>query len=223
MYQILENQVVRNESSTIPYTWIRSEQPSQAICIMLPGLGYSTQRPLFHYATGMCLNHNIDVLHVNYQFTKNEQFKMLSETEQDQWMYEDVKAVVEEVLKDTVYEQCFLVSKSIGTIPMAMEWTRKNYIDNAIGVWLTPLIKDDQVYQALINTDRHSLCVIGDQDHHFIEERISSLKNNPLVGTVVIPDADHGLEIKGDISASIEAIKEVIEQVQEFMIKFSNG
>ena len=176
MYQILEDQVVRNEYSTIPYTWIRREQPNHAICIMLPGLGYSTQRPLFHFATGMCLNHNIDVLHINYHFAKNDQFKMLSKEEQDQWMYEDVKAVVEEVLKDTVYEQSFLFSKSIGTIPMAMEWAQKNFIKHAIGVWLTPLLKDDHVYQALLNTDRPSLCVIGDQDHHFIEERISSLK-----------------------------------------------
>jgi len=221
MYQILENQVVRNEHSTIPYTWFRSDQPNQGICIMLPGLGYNTQRPLFHYATGMCLNHNIDVLHINYQFTKNEQFKKLSETDQDQWMYEDVKAVVDEVLKDTVYEQCFLVSKSIGTIPMAREWTEKNFIKNTIGVWLTPLIKDDNVYQALLNTDLPSLCVIGDHDHHFIKERIYSLKNNELVSTVVIPKADHGLEIKGDILASIEAIKEVIERVQEFVVKFT--
>ena len=169
------------------------------------------------------MNHNIDVLHINYYFAKNEQFKMLSKEEQDQWMYEDVKEVVEEVLKDTVYEQSFLFSKSIGTIPMAMEWAQKNFIKHAIGVWLTPLLKDDHVYQALLHTDRPSLCVIGDQDHHFIEERISSLKNNHLVSTVVIPHADHALEIKGDTLASIEALKEVTERVQEFMIKFSKG
>lgn len=98
MVQIIEGQVVRNEDSTIPYTWIRNDL-SNGICIMLPGLGYGTQRPLFHYATGMCLNQNIDVLHVNYQFAKDEQFRKLKKAEQDQWMYEDVKAVVEEALK----------------------------------------------------------------------------------------------------------------------------
>ncbi|MFZ7942937.1 alpha/beta family hydrolase [Neobacillus sp. 19] len=218
MYQILEDQLVRNEYSTIPYTWIRSEQPNHSICIMLPGLGYSTQRPLFHYATGICINHNIDVLHINYQLAKNDQFKLLSEPEQDQWMYEDVKAVVEEVLKDTVYDKYFIMSKSIGTIPMALEWAQKSFIHDAIGIWLTPLLKDDHVYQALLTTDRPALCVIGDQDHHYIEDRITSLKNNPLVATVVIPDADHGLEIKGDIVASIEAIKAVIARVQAFII-----
>ncbi|WP_066070308.1 alpha/beta family hydrolase [Neobacillus soli] len=223
MYQFTENQVVRNEYSTIPYMWIRSENPNKSICVMLPGLGYSTQRPLFHYATGVCLNNHVDVLHINYDFAKNEHFKKLTRSEQDRWMYEDVKAVVDEVLKDSTYEQCILLSKSIGTIPMAIEWTEKNFSHNAFGIWLTPLLKDDNVFNTLLNTELPSLCVIGDQDHHFIEERISSFKKNELVSSVLIPNADHGLEIKGDIVASIDAVKEVMASVQEFIVKFTKG
>lgn len=223
MYQFFEEQVVRNEYSTIPYMWIRNEEPNKSICIMLPGLGYSTQRPLFHYATSVCLNNHVDVLHINYHFAKNEYFKKLTRSEQDRWMYEDVKVVVEKVLKDSTYEQCFLLSKSIGTIPMAIEWTEKNFLHNAFGIWLTPLLKDDNVFNALLNTELPSLYVIGDQDHHFIEERISTLKNNELVSSVVIPNADHGLEIKGDTLASIDAVKEVLESVQEFIVKITKA
>ncbi|MBI0578714.1 hypothetical protein IEC97_15225 [Neobacillus cucumis] len=101
MYRIFENKVVRNQYSTIPYTWIRGKESSNKICIMLPGLGYSTQRPLFHYATGLFLNQQIDVLHINYQFAKNEQFKKLTDYEKEKWMYDDVRAVVDNVLKDS--------------------------------------------------------------------------------------------------------------------------
>jgi hypothetical protein len=218
MYEFIEGQVVRNEYSTIPYTWIRSKQPVKSICIMLPGLGYTTQRPLFHYSTGICLEQNIDVLHINYQFSKNEHFKKLSEPEQDNWMYEDVLAVIEDVLKDTSYEQSFLLSKSIGTIPMAKEWGRKNITHNAFGIWLTPLIKVDEVYQALLNTQLPSLCIIGDQDHHFVEERISSLENNRLIQTVVVHNTEHSLEVKGDVAASLDAMKEVMTSIENFII-----
>lgn len=219
MYQILEDQIVRNEYSTIPYTWIRNEKPSKNICIMLPGLGYSTERPIFYYATGMCLNDNVDVLHINYNFAKNEHFKKLGDVDQESWMYEDVKAVVEEVLKDTDYDQWILLSKSIGTVPMAMEWTQRNFIPNAVGIWLTPLVKVDSVYHAIKETKLPSLCVIGNQDHHFIEEQFSSLKDNDLVRTVVIPMADHSLEVPGDISATINAARIVITSIQEFIFK----
>ncbi|MGG3468728.1 alpha/beta family hydrolase [Neobacillus pocheonensis] len=217
MYHVLNDQVFRNENSTIPYTWIRSEKPSKSICIMLPGLGYSTERPIFYYATSMCLNVNVDVLHINYNFAKNEHFKKLSEADQEQWMYEDVKAVVEKVLMDAHYDQWILMSKSIGTIPMAMEWTQKNFIPNAIGIWLTPLLKVDSVYHAILETKLPSLCVIGDHDHHYIEERISLLKNNEILRTLVIPKADHSLEIPGDTSATINAAREVITSIQEFI------
>lgn len=218
MVKPINGEVVRNEYSTIPYTWIRGQQPSRSICFMLPGLGYTTQRPLFHYATGVCLNQNIDVLHINYQFSQNEFFKKLSEPEQDQWMHDDVKAVVDEVLKDTVYERVVWLSKSIGSIPMAKEW-KQSSIQKSMGIWLTPLIKIGEVYDALSDTDVPSLCVIGDQDHHYLEDRISSLKNNDQVTTIVIPNADHGLEINGDIPATMDAIKEVTLSIQEFLIK----
>ena len=219
MYQIQEGNVKRNAFSLIPYTRFRNQNPNENLCIMLPGLGYNTQRPLFHYATGLCVEQNIDVLHVNYRFAKNDQFKKLPESEQTQWMYEDVKATVEEVLKGTDYEHCFLLSKSIGSIPMAIEWSKRNFIRNAFGIWLTPLLKQDLVYEALLHTELPSLCVIGDQDHHYIEERVKILKKNELLSTVTVPNSDHSLEIKGDIAASIDALKMVMECVQAFIVE----
>ncbi|MBU8917765.1 alpha/beta hydrolase [Bacillus sp. FJAT-29953] len=219
MFELVEGQVVRAEFSAVPYTWIRSKEPTKSICIMLPGLGYTTQRPLFHYSTGICLNQNIDVLHINYQFANNEHFKKLPKPEQEQWMYDDVNAVVDEVLKERSYDQCFLLCKSIGTIPMAIEWTQRNFIRNAMGIWLTPLIKMDKVYQALLNTELPSLCVIGDQDHHYNEERISVITTNHLVDTVVIPNTEHSIEVKGDVLATIDALKIAVKQIHEFVKK----
>ncbi|WP_042460237.1 alpha/beta family hydrolase [Neobacillus dielmonensis] len=219
MYQITEGKVVRNRYSTIPFTWIRGQSPNKSICIMLPGLGYTTQMPLFYYATNVCMTYNIDVLHVNYQFKENEQFAKLPDAEQEQWIYEDVKATAAEVLKDAEYEQCYLLSKSIGTIPMAMEWAQQTFVHNSVGIWLTPLMKDDKVYQAILETAVPSLCIIGSNDHHFMEERVESFKQNKLVRTVVIPKADHSLEINGDIYASIDALKIVIENSQAFILQ----
>jgi hypothetical protein len=222
MYEIIEKQVVRNEHSTIPYTWIRSKSPNKSICIMLPGLGYSTQRPLFHYATSMSIEGNMDVLHINYHFNKNEHFAALSRAEQDAWMYEDVKVVVDEVLKESEYEQQIWLSKSIGTIPMAFEWRQKNFIHHSVGVWLTPLLKDDNVCHSILNTELPSLCVIGDQDPHYIKERLSLLEKNELVRVVVIPNADHSMEIKGDIGATIDSMKEIINNMQDFIEDIGN-
>ncbi|MBI0578715.1 hypothetical protein IEC97_15230 [Neobacillus cucumis] len=104
---------------------------------------------------------------------------------------------------------------------MAKEWVEKRVVPNLFGIWLTPLVKIDGVYEAMLNSDCPLLCVIGDQDHHFHEERISSLKNNPLISTCVIPGANHSLELGSDMFASIEALKEVLKQVEDFLINQS--
>lgn len=219
MYEFIEGQVVRNEFSTIPYTWIRKKQPAKSICIMMPGLGYTTQRPLFHYATGVCLDQNVDVLHIDYQFAKNDHFKKLPESEQEKWMYDDVCGVADEVLKDNSYDQFIVLCKSIGSIPMAKEWGRKHFTRNAIGIWLTPLFKIDEVYQALLKTEVPSLCIIGDQDHHFVEERIASLENNHLIQTLVVPNTEHSLEVEGNVQATLDAMKEVMKSLEDFITK----
>jgi predicted alpha/beta-hydrolase family hydrolase len=215
--QIIENQVIRNEHSTVPYRWI--SKGNKAVCIMLPGIGYSTREPLFYYATVMCVNQNIDIIHINYNYAKNDYFKSLAASDKEHWIYEDVKAVVSQVFKERDYDQCFILGKSLGTIPMAVEWSQKQFSNKTIGIWLTPLLKDDAVYNALSNTDFPSLCVIGDQDHHFMEEKVASLEKNSLVSTLVIPNADHSLEIKGDISGTIVAAKIVMSMMEEWIKK----
>lgn len=217
MYEKIKDEVVRNEYSNVPYLWIRNKKPNKSICIMLPGLGYSTQQPLFHYATSLFADNHIDILHINYDFVKNKHFAKLSKTEQEQWMYEDVYAVVSEVLKDTQYKNCILLSKSIGTIPMAIEWRQRNFINPPMGIWLTPLLKEDFVFDTLLKTSIPSLCVIGDEDQHYLQERISLLETNKLISTLVIPNANHSLEVSGDIVATIEAMKVIINKMQDFL------
>ena len=134
-------------------------------------------------------------------------------------MYDDVQAVVYEILKNTNYEQCFLLSKSIGSIPMAMEWKRSNFSHNPVGIWLTPLLKEDLVFDTLLKTDIPSFCVIGNQDQHYVEERISLLENNSLISMLVIPNANHSLEVNGDILATIEAMKVIMKRINEFINK----
>lgn len=217
MYELIEDEVVRNEYSTIPYLWIRNKQPNNCICIMLPGIGYSTQQPLFHYATNLFAENDVDILHINYNFIKSKHFVKLKKLEQEQWMYEDVWAVVSEVLRNTRYDKCYLLSKSIGTIPMAIEWTKRNFINHSIGIWLTPLLKEDLVFDTLLKTNIPSLCIIGDQDQHYLQERISLLKSNKLISTLVIQNANHSLEVNGDIAATIEAMKVIINRIQGFV------
>ncbi|MBT2736087.1 alpha/beta family hydrolase [Bacillus sp. ISL-7] len=219
MTNFIEGKTVRNEHSSIPYLWIRQDQQSDGLCIMLPGLGYTTQAPLFYYATGVFVNNNMDVLRINYDYRKKEYFSKLSGKEQDDWMYEDVKAVIQDVLKETQYEQYYIVNKSLGSIPMAYERTQNELLRSSYGIWLTPLLKDETVYNALLSENLPALCIIGDKDPHFFEDRIQAIKSNNQIHTVIIPNANHSLEINEDVYTSIQIVNQIMNEIQSFINK----
>jgi hypothetical protein len=81
-----------------------------------------------------------------------------------------------------------------------------NFIHNPVGIWLTPLLKEDLVFDTLLKTDIPSICVIGDQDQHYIEERVSFLENNSQISMLINPNANHSSEVNGDILATVDAM-----------------
>lgn len=221
MYDFIEKNIVREDQSTLNYTWIRGKEEDKNICIMLPGLGYTTQGPLFYYSTNVCINNNLDFLHINYNYMDNVKFNHLSEHEQEKWMYADAKLVIETVLNDVEYEKYFFLGKSIGTIPMSYIWKEKDFINHhkIYGIWLTPLLKEKTVYDALLNSVVPSYFVIGNQDPYFSEELNHSL-NNEQVSRLIIPNADHSLEIQGNIKATMTAAKQIIISIEDFIKKY---
>lgn len=217
MNHIIKSLYATARHSTIPTQWTRGEQPSSILCIMLPGKGYTTQRPLFHYATSALRNQGIDILHINYDYSENEVFNAASHAEQDQWMYEDIQEVAQDFLKDHVYEQVIWFSKSIGTIPMALGWTTDWQTEPTVcGVWLTPLVNEESVCAAIQTSRVQSLVIIGDQDSIYNEEKLDAITNNH-VEKYVVPGANHGLEIEDNVVDSIDIMKSIVQSIDAFV------
>lgn len=217
MKHIINNLYTTARHSTIPTQWTRGEQPSSTLCIMLPGKGYTTQRPLFHYATSVLRNRGIDILHINYDYSENEAFNAASHAEQDQWMYEDIQEVAQAFLKDHVYKRVIWFSKSIGTIPMALGWANDWQTEPTVcGVWLTPLINEESVCASIQASQVPSLVIIGNQDSIYNEEKLNAITSNH-VEKYVVPGANHGLEIEGDVVNSIDIMKSIVQCMDAFV------
>lgn len=217
MKHIINNLYTTSRNSTIPTQWTRGEQPSFTLCIMLPGKGYTTQRPLFHYAASVLRNRGIDILHINYDYSENEAFNAASHAEQDQWMYEDINEIAQALLKDHVYEQVIWFSKSIGTIPMALGWTNDWQTEPTVcGVWLTPLVNEESVCAAIQASRVPSLLIIGDQDSIYSKEKLEAITNNHVEKDVV-SGANHGLEIEGNVVDSIDIMKSIVQSIDAFV------
>lgn len=108
------------------------------------------------------------------------------------------------------------MAKSIGTKALSYLIDHPMFKDAKV-VWLTPLLQNDAVFNAMVNSNNKGLCVIGEKDYFcFIEERFEKLKTIPNLTFHVVEEGNHSLELENDPIKSIEILKNVISYLNEF-------
>ncbi|MBX9975949.1 alpha/beta family hydrolase [Cytobacillus firmus] len=197
-------------SKSIPFRLIEQKEEANSLVIVLPGAGYTTKAPLLHFTTGLFYTKGFDVLHINYTFSR-EEMSVLSEVD----FTRDVQHAIDNAIKNKKYRNYYVVAKSIGTIALSHLLNNAMY-KGAKAVWLTPLLQRDDVFNALVNSDHKGLCMIGDRDSCFIEERFEKLKKNQNLILKVIDGGNHSLELDEEPIKSIEILKGVISNINEF-------
>ncbi|WP_053073711.1 hypothetical protein [Bacillus sp. LL01] len=149
-------------------------------------------------------------LQVNYKFSDAE----LDHFDADRFS-NNVLHTLEEILKEKHYDQFIIVAKSIGTIALS-HLTNQPSFKKATAIWLTPLLHRDDVYQVMLQGEKNALCIIGDKDFCYKEDRFANLKSNSNMKTLLIPNGDHSLENKEDVLGSLDMLKTVITGIIKF-------
>ncbi|WP_235318429.1 alpha/beta fold hydrolase [Planococcus sp. CAU13] len=199
---------------TVDYLLIRQEETSSRLAVVLPGAGYTAQAPLLHFATDIYLQKGYDVLNVNYRYNDSFYDDFTMEELSDAIRF-DVGAVIDAVTVDASYEKFCLIGKSLGTIAMASELKRPMY-QGAKAVWLTPLIKRPDVFEAMHTFPHQALGFIGDKDPIYDAGLYNQLEANPQLDLRLVPGTDHSLELPGKPIASIEILKEIMAEIEKF-------
>jgi hypothetical protein len=200
------------DSKNIPYRLIQQKEETNSLVIILPGAGYTTHAPLLYYTTGVFYKKGFDVLHLNYTFSR-EEISALDERE----FARDVQLTIDNAIKEKKYSHYYIVAKSIGT--KALSYILEHTIFNSAKVvWLTPLLQNDAVFHAMVNSKNKGLCIFGESDHVcFIVERYEKLKNNQNLLLKVVNAGNHNLELDHEPMESIELLKNVISDINDFI------
>ncbi|MGN7400968.1 alpha/beta hydrolase [Cytobacillus praedii] len=198
-------------SKNIPFRLFEQKVETNTLVIVLPGAGYTTQAPLLHFTTGLFYNKGFDVLHINYIFSRQEMSVL-----NDEDFARDVQLTIDNAIKDKEYNNYYVVAKSIGT--KALSYLLDNtMLKDAKVVWLTPLLQNDGVFNAMVNSENKGLCIFGEKDHFcFIAERFEKLKNNKNLLLKVVDGANHSLELDKEPIKSIELLKRIISDINKF-------
>jgi hypothetical protein len=81
---------------------------------------------------------------------------------------------------------------------------------------MTPLLKEDAVFDALTTVSGSAAVVIGSEDHHYDEARLESLAARRNVMIVVQPDGNHSLNAGNSAGESAQSLTEIIKRLEVF-------
>lgn len=201
----------------VPNRFFRQEGETDHLAVILPGLGYNADMPLLHYPGHLLLQHGLDVLVVDYAYSRNPAFRAAAEPERAQWLLEDVTAAWDAVVTKRRYERYTLLGKSLGTLGMGHLVATKPELSMAGTIWLTPLLGETQLVDAMRGHRGRSLIAIGTADPAYVADALSTIQTETGGETIVVEGADHGLELPGDALGSLRVVERVARAVDAFL------
>jgi hypothetical protein len=201
----------------VPNTFFRQEEETGHGAIIFPGWGYTCQMPLLFYSRELLLSLKADVLAVEYEYNIRQDFLALENRERMQWMFNDVKAACQALLKQWPYKQVTFIGKSLGTRAMGHLLTNDLLPVSVNAVWLTPLLKDSRLVDQMKRFSGRSLFISGTADPHYESAHMKEVQEATKGRVLLVEEGDHSLSIKDDIIRSIHELEKVIDTIKSFI------
>ncbi|MEW5866661.1 MAG: hypothetical protein AB1774_07365 [Bacillota bacterium] len=203
----LESSIVEVESRegvTTRNLLLYHEPASSRLVVMLPGRNYSCDAPVLYYIRLMALEHDFDVLSLQYGF------QIVGATPNYEGIVDEATHAVATALTRGYREVCF-VGKSLGS-PLALALAQSTQVAKVSAILLTP------IPAALKPTSGvRALSVVGTADPVFhMPECQESLQRGDMEW-VVLEGLDHGLRSEGNWVDSITALKRITAECEHFL------
>ena len=178
------------------------QKGSRFLAVLLPGMGYSADRPLLYYAGRLALEHGGDLLRLDY-----------GECELDQSHFAGIlEAALTAIREAETPEHLYivLIGKSFGTIVAGKLMTRLRRPTKLI--LFTPV----RATLPAMNGERF-LAFSGTADPHLSTDDISNWFGRSHPQYELYRDANHSLEIEGDTAASIDILSDALGRMEAFL------
>ena len=217
MYSIKTLEIRGYRDEQVPHTFYEQEETPAQLALLLPGMGYTSHMPLLYYPARIMLSLGADVLGLEYDYNRREDFMALPGEERKQWLLTDVTRACHTILKERSYQEITLIGKSLGTRAMGHLLTADDELREANAIWLTPVLRSERLCTQIMEWGKRSLIVIGTADPHFNQALLDEIKRETDSEMLIIEGADHSLEIGGDVLRSLAAMEKVIRAIQSFV------
>lgn len=184
------------------------ENYSDTLVVLLPGIGYTGDRPLLDYSKRLAVEMRYDVLSIEYGFQVAR--IPLNHSDEFSIVVRETREIILKALNDR-YKKIIFIGKSIGTLVQAsIEEKLVKY--NIFNIYLTPVSETIKV-----GVKENSLVIAGNNDPMINDEALNKLREMSNIEFLEIEGADHSLNIKDDVMKSIDVLKNVIDAEKNYL------
>jgi hypothetical protein len=125
-----------------------------------------------------------------------------------------VAGEVREILASDAWTRVTFIAKSRGALFLA---TMPDLVTGDVdAIWITPLLGLDYVRDGILAKRWRSLVVAGDADRYHDAAAHDAVCDAIEATSLVLPGADHGLVVEGDVRATVEGYRMLVEACLAF-------
>lgn len=206
--------------SAVPNTYLQQQHDTDHLGILLPGLAYSCDRPLLYYPGRLLRTLGADILRVEAVYGLDTPAGDMINPELVRRAQGDAAAAYRVAVARRPYRRLTLVGKSLGTLAGASVLGLSGVPEWVDAIWLTPVLAtllDARLLGAITARQPRCFIAIGTRDPLYDEGRLAQWRTATGSAEVIVPDADHALEIPGDVVKSAQELARLMQTMQAFL------
>jgi hypothetical protein len=203
--------------SELTNTFFRPDHNQGRLAMLFPGRGYTCAMPLLYYPTRWLESRGADVLTIEYNCIRQPGYDALSPDEKMHLLAGEVDAALQAAEQQGNYGEIVFVGKSLGTLALSHLALHSPLAHSAAFVWLTPLVRQGTLRRAVAAAQPRSLFVSGTADPLYDPACFSEVVQSCRGESLLIPGANHSLELPGDLPASLQALHQVLDALAAFI------
>ncbi len=196
-----------SRDDAIRYIYRHHDPQVNKVVVMFPGQSYPVYAPLFWYLGELALQAGYDVLGLEYGFQR-----MKHTLQSVDALVDEVGERLEAFFAQHPYRHVTVVAKSLGTV-VASQLGGILESANPDAIYLTPLPRAIEAMQRATRM----LVAVGDQDPLFRADDVRQIEYLAKLDLMLVPGADHALEIPGSIPQSIDILGKLMNRCREFL------